>query len=102
MSKTTDIIQSRTANRLKAALSAWFAIKSNLVAAGLEPTLFGSLANGGFGSHSDIDVMVRLGDSGMSRSAVDRIVSKTSREISVDLFFAEDLIESDLEAFVER
>lgn len=100
MSKTTDIIKGRAASRHEAALSAWSAIKSDLEAVGLKPKLFGSLAKGGFSSHSDIDLMVRLGDSGMSRSAVDRIVSKASRDIPVDLFFEEDLTPSDLEIFI--
>ncbi len=100
MCKSTDIIESRTAIRRKAALSAWVAIKSELEAVGVEPRLFGSLAKGDFRSHSDIDLMVRLGDSGMSRSAVDRIVSKASQKIPVDLFFEEDLTQSDLETFI--
>lgn len=81
-------------------MAAWREIKADLEAVGLEPTLFGSLANGGFSAHSDIDVLVKLGDSGMSRSAVDRIVRKISHEIPVDLIIEEDLTESDLEALL--
>tara|TARA_R110002072_G_scaffold219231_5_gene376847 strand:+ start:3463 stop:3804 length:342 start_codon:yes stop_codon:yes gene_type:complete len=100
MCKSADIIQRRAANRHEAALSAWFLIKSELEATGLEAKLFGSLAKGNFRSHSDIDLMVRLGDSGMSRSAVERIVNEASSDIPVDLFFEEDLTQSDLETFV--
>ncbi|MEM5544908.1 nucleotidyltransferase domain-containing protein [Sulfitobacter sp. AS92] len=100
MSKTTDIIQRRAADRQRTAMAAWREIKADLEAVGLEPTLFGSLANGGFRAHSDIDVLVKLGDSGMSRSAVDRIVSKASHELPVDLIIEEDLTESDLEALL--
>ena len=81
-------------------MAAWLRIKSELEAAGLEPTLFGSLANGGFGAHSDIDILVKLGESGMSRSAVDRIVCKASHEIPVDLIIEEDLTTPDLEALL--
>ena len=100
MCKTTDIIRSRSDKRHNAALSAWYAIKSDLEAVGLKVKLSGSLANGDFRGQSDIDLMVRLGDSGMSRSAVDRIVSKASPDIPVDLLFEEDLTPSDLETFV--
>ena len=100
MSKSTDVIQERATRRHDAALTAWLAIKSDLEMAGVEPRLFGSLAEGGFSSHSDIDLLVTLGDSGMSRSAIDRIVSKASPDIPVDLFFSEDLTSSDLETFV--
>jgi len=100
MCKSTDIIQSRAASRHEVALSAWFVIKSELETAGLEAKLFGSLARGDFRAHSDIDLMVKLGSSGISRSSVDRIVNKASPEIPVDLFFEEDLTDSDLEAFI--
>ena len=36
----------------------------------------------------------------MSRSAVERIVNEASGDIPVDLFFEEDLTQSDLESFV--
>ena len=78
------------------ALAAWHAIKSELEALGLELTLFESLANGGFTTHSDIDVIVKLGDSGISKSAVDRIVRRVSGDIPVDLLSVEDLTQSDL------
>jgi len=100
MSKTTDIIHGRTARRHDAALAAWSAIKSELEVAGVEPRLFGSLATGSFASHSDIDLIVRLGESGLSRSKVDRIVSRASPDIQVDLFFEEDLTPYDLEIFI--
>lgn len=90
----------RTADRHKAGLSAWSAIKADLEAIGLEPKLFGSLANGGFASHSDIDIMVRLGNRGLSRSAVERIASKATRDIPVDLLFEEDLTQADLETLL--
>ena len=77
-------------------MAAWLEIQSELEAAGLEPSLFGTLANGGFGAHSDIDVMVKLRKIGISRSAVDRIICKAPREIPVDLIIEEDLTESDL------
>ncbi|WP_340290658.1 nucleotidyltransferase domain-containing protein [Sulfitobacter pontiacus] len=73
------------------ALAAWYSIKLELEALGLELTLFGSLAKGDFSTNSDIDVIVKLGDRGISRSAVDRIVSKVSGDIPVDLLFVEDL-----------
>jgi len=76
MTRDADIIRSRAAVRREVALAAWHAIKSELETLGLELTLFGSLAKGGFSTHSDIDVIVQLGDSGISRFAVDRIVSK--------------------------
>ena len=92
MCKSADIIQRRAANRHEAALSAWFLIKSELAATGLEAKLFGSLAKGNFRSHSDIDLMVRLGDSGMSRSAVERIVNEDSvPRNGVTLFFGHGL-----------
>jgi predicted nucleotidyltransferase len=100
MTRDADIIRSRAAVRREVALAAWHAIKSELEAVGLELTLFGSLAKGGFSTHSDIDVIVQLGDSGISRFAVDRIVSKVSGDIPVDLFFAEDLTQSDLKTFL--
>ncbi len=90
----------RTADRHKAALSAWIAIKTDFEAIGLEPKLFGSLANGGFASHSDIDIIIRLGNSGLSRSAVERIVSKATCDIPVDLFFEEDFTQADLETLL--
>jgi len=97
MCKSTDIIQFRSASRHETALSAWYVIRSKLQAAGLEAKLFGSLAKGDFRTHSDIDLMVRLGGSGMSRSAVERIVNEVSPDILVDLLFEEDLTQSDLE-----
>ena len=100
MTREADIVQSRTAIRYEAALAAWYVIKSELESAGLTPTLFGSLAQGDFRGHSDIDIIVKLGDSGMSRSAVERIVSSASSDIPVDLFFVEDLTPSDLEALL--
>ena len=96
MTRDADIIRSRAAVRREVALAAWHAIKSELEALGLELTLFGSLAKGGFSTHSDIDVIVKLGDSGISRSAVDRMVRSVSGDIPVDLFFVEDLTQSDL------
>jgi predicted nucleotidyltransferase len=96
MTRDADIIRSRAAVRRGVALAAWHAIKSELEALGLELTLFGSLAKGGFSTHSDIDVIVQLGDSGISRSAVDRMVRSVSGDIPVDLFFVEDLTQSDL------
>ncbi|UWR20570.1 nucleotidyltransferase domain-containing protein [Sulfitobacter pontiacus] len=96
MTRDADIIRSRAAVRREVALAAWHAIKSELEALGLELTLFGSLAKGGFSTHSDIDVIVQLGDSGISRSAVDRMVRSVSGDIPVDLFFVEDLTQSDL------
>ena len=96
MTRDADIIRSRAAARREVALAAWHAIKSELEALGLELTLFGSLAKGGFSTHSDIDVIVKLGDSGISRSAVDRMIRKVSRDIPVDLLFLEDLTQSDL------
>ena len=86
MTHDADIIRSRAAVRREVALAAWYAIKSELEAVGLKLTLFGSLAKGGFSTHSDIDVIVQLGDSGISRSAVDRIVRRVSVDIPVDLF----------------
>jgi len=56
MTRDADIIRSRAAVRREVALAAWHAIKSELEALGLELTLFGSLAKGGFSAHSDIDV----------------------------------------------
>lgn len=100
MTRDADIIRSRAAARREVALAAWLAIKSELEALGLELTLLGSLAKGGFSTHSDIDVIVKLGDSGISRSAVDRIVRRVSRDIPVDLFFVEDLTQSDLTTFL--
>ncbi|MCF7749030.1 hypothetical protein GLP43_15855 [Sulfitobacter sp. M39] len=47
-----------------------------------------------------IDFVVTLGDNGISRSAVDRIVSRVSGDIPVHLFFVEDLTQSDLKAFL--
>lgn len=100
-SQSVDMdVTRRTADRHRAALSAWSAIRADLEAIGLKPKLFGSLANSGFASHSDIDIMVRLGKSGLSRSAVERIVSKAAREIPVDLFFEEDLTQADLETLL--
>ena len=93
MTRDADIIRSRAAVRREVALAAWHAIKAELEGVGLELTLFGSLAKGGFSAHSDIDVIVQLGDSGISRSAVDRMVRS---DIPVDLFFVEDLTQSDL------
>jgi predicted nucleotidyltransferase len=61
MTRDADIIRSRAAVRREVALAAWHAIKSELEALGLELTLFGSLAKGGFSTHSDIDVIVKLG-----------------------------------------
>ena len=100
MTRDADIIRSRAAVRREVALAAWHAIKSELEALGLELTLFGSLAKGGFSAHSDIDVIVQLGDSGISRSAVDRMVRSVSGDIPVDLFFVEDLTQSDLKTFL--
>lgn len=91
MTRDADIIRSRAAVRREVALAAWYAIELELEALGLELTLFGSLAKGDFSTHSDIDVIVKLGDRGISRSAVDRIVSKVSGDIPVDLLFVEDL-----------
>ena len=91
MTRDADIIRSRAAVRREVALAAWYSIKLELEALGLELTLFGSLAKGDFSTHSDIDVIVKLGDRGISRSAVDRIVSKVSGDIPVDLLFVEDL-----------
>ena len=96
MTRDADIIRSRAAFRREVALAAWHAIKSELEALGLELTLFESLANGGFTTHSDIDVIVQLGDSGISKSAVDRIVRRVSGDIPVDLLSVEDLTQSDL------
>lgn len=79
-------------------MAAWFAIKAELEATGVKPRLIGSLANGSFAAHSDIDILVRLGDSGMSRSAVDRIVNRAAGDIPFDLIIAEDLTDADLEA----
>jgi len=78
MTRDADIIRSRAAVRREVALAAWHAIKA----------------------HSDIDVIVQLGDSGISRSAVDRIVRRVSGDIPVDLFFVEDLTQSDLKTFL--
>ena len=100
MTRDADIIRSRAAVRREVALAAWYAIKSELEAVGLELTLFGSLAKGGFSTHSDIDVIVQLGDSGISRSAVDRMVRSVSGDIPVDLLFVEDLTQSDLKTFL--
>lgn len=100
MTRDADIIRSRAAVRREVALAAWHAIKSELEAVGLALTLFGSLAKGGFSTHSDIDVIVKLGDSGISRSAVDRMIRKVSRDIPVDLLFLEDLTQSDLKTFL--
>ena len=96
MTRDADIIRSRAAFRREVALAAWHAIKSELEALGLELTLFESLANGGFTTHSDMDVIVKLGDSGISKSAVDRIVRRVSGDIPVDLLSVEDLTQSDL------
>lgn len=100
MTRDADIIRSRAAVRREVALAAWHAIKSELEAVGLELTLFGSLAKGGFSTNSDIDVILKLGDSGISRSAVDRMIRKVSRDIPVDLLFVEDLTQSDLKTFL--
>ena len=100
MTRDADIIRGSAAARREVALAAWHAIKSELEALGLELTLFGSLAKGGFSTHSDIDVIVQLGDSGISRSAVDRIVRRVSGDIPVDLFFVEDLTQSDLKTLL--
>tara|TARA_R110002049_G_scaffold207986_1_gene378408 strand:- start:29202 stop:29510 length:309 start_codon:yes stop_codon:yes gene_type:complete len=100
MTREADIIQSRAAIRYRAALAAWYVIKSELESAGLMPTLFGSLAKGDFRGHSDIDIIVKLGDSGLSRSAVERIVSIASGDTPVDLFFVEDLTQSDLDTLL--
>jgi hypothetical protein len=78
MTRDADIIQSSAAIRCEAALAAWYTIKLELESAGLTPTLFGALAKGNFRGHSDIDILVKLGDSGMSRSVVERMVSKAS------------------------
>ncbi|MGR3598859.1 MAG: nucleotidyltransferase domain-containing protein [Heliomarina sp.] len=100
MTRDADIIRSRAAVRREVALAAWHAIKSELEALDLELTLFGSLATGGFSAHSDIDVIVKLGNSGISRSSVDRIVRRVSGDIPVDLLFVEDLTQSDLKTFL--
>ena len=100
MTRDAGITQRRVAIRRDVALAVWHEIKAELGAAGLEVTLIGSLADGRFSAHSDIDILAKLGDSGLSRSAVDRIGSKASRDISVDLIFQEDLTQSDLEALL--
>ena len=60
MTRGANIIQCRSAIRCEA-LAAWRQIRSDLEAVGLKLKLFGSLARGGFSSHSDIDILVQLG-----------------------------------------
>ncbi len=100
MTCDAGITQRRVAIRRDVALAAWREIKAELGAAGLEVTLIGSLADGRFSAHSYIDILVKLGDSCLSRSAVHRIVSKASRDIPVDLIIEEDLTQSDLESLL--
>ncbi|MEX3313778.1 nucleotidyltransferase domain-containing protein [Sulfitobacter sp. PS-8MA] len=100
MTRGANILQCRSAIRCERALAAWRQIRSDLEAVGLKLKLFGSLARGGFSSHSDIDILVQLGESGLSRSAVERVISKVSGDIPVDLIFVEDLTQSDLETLL--
>ena len=100
MLKSTEIIRKKASRHHATALAAWSVIRSELSKVDIEPRLFGSLAKGGFSTHSEIDMNVKLGDSELSRSAVCRIVDRASPEIDVDLFFEEYFSSSDLETFL--
>ena len=100
MTRGDMIIARRTEERCARAVAAWDWLECELVSLGVRPTLFGSLANGRFRAHSDIDVTVDLKGRGTAaRVAVDRAVARAHERwgVPVDLLFEDDLTKENVE-----
>ena len=93
------LIQERNEKHKEQALKAWKSLHEQLKDAGVEHVLFGSLKNGDFRAHSDIDVMV-FGDliDAEIRSTED-VFSAVYREfgVKIDYLFAKHLSEEDVD-----
>ncbi len=70
----------------------WIDIRDQLSKAGVSALLYGSLANGGFMPHSDLDILVQSRGSAASTADIYGIVHgvASASNIEVDLFFEED------------
>lgn len=100
-----EALQARRCSiRLGAARSAWSEIQATLNTRGIDHELFGSLANGNFREHSDIDLMIRGQLSDADRATVREIVMRASKEagIDVDLIFEADLTNAAVKALLEQ
>lgn len=100
MTRGDMIIARRTEERFARAVAAWNWLERELVSLGVRPTLFGSLANGRFRGHSDIDVTVDLkGHGTAARVAVDHAVARAHDRwgVPIDLLFEDDLTKENVE-----
>jgi hypothetical protein len=95
------IIESRTAERLAKAKDLAAELIRALREMGLDASLIGSLANGEFRLHSDIDILVKGPVVGAIRGNVDRIVRRAlaGSTIGCDIVYLEDLSEDQRAAF---
>lgn len=88
----------RDLERHEKALKAWESLHQQLKEACIEHVLFGSLKNGDFRAHSDIDVMI-FGDlSDAEIRSTEDVFSAVFREygVKIDYLFAKHLSEEDL------
>ncbi|ETX13349.1 hypothetical protein OCH239_10930 [Roseivivax halodurans JCM 10272] len=100
-----EVIQKQRREAHEAAARAtWAELRAALGALGIEYRLFGSLKNGDFMEHSDIDLMI-MGDPDQDtvrqiRQAI--AAAGRSRDIDIDLHFARDMTSDFQEALLER
>lgn len=104
MTELEALIARRRAAHRSAAMTAWTGIHADLLARGIEHTLFGSLARGNFMAHSDIDLMIAGELDLETRVLVRRIVSDHLKgtRIPCDLLFEMDMTQKQVDALLSR
>jgi predicted nucleotidyltransferase len=102
MSRFDQLIRQRTEARRKLAHKLASALIGEAGDQGFDIQLIGSLAQGRFAIHSDIDLLIKSKTSGTDRAAIERIASKHLRHsgIPYDLIFSSDMSSARAEVLV--
>jgi predicted nucleotidyltransferase len=101
VSRIDSVIGERTERRRATAVARVDPLLRDLQLDGIDIVVIGSLARGGFRSHSDIDFLVRGGVDTPGRAKVERAVAAAMHGsgISYDLIYAADLSPERLKEF---
>lgn len=103
MNRLAEIHRERAERRRRVAEDAARQVLEGAEAQGLEITLIGSLANGRFALHSDVDFFVHGETDTSRRVTVERIVADAFRvtNIPYDIVYASDLLPERAREFLD-
>jgi predicted nucleotidyltransferase len=103
MNKLAELRRDRTEKRRRVAEEAARRVLEGAQAQGLEVTLIGSLANGRFALHSDVDFFVHGQTDAERRVLIERLVAGAFRHASVpyDIIYGSDLTKERAREFLE-